>query len=212
MQTIINFPNVSAPAVEEACAKMASEYYRTPHGWANGYSRQIRPDGRMLGMRSGRNWVEDNLPWKSPDEFWARLWADRREDGVHVESWEQADRIGGGYHATIDGDRVVWETYHACSGNFVAIRHHGDGSATLYVDSARHGIPELARPFYGREDGEGILYTSWRKDVPWWQAGITPHAPGSKGWETQQEIERAQRVRELAERRAQRLIEETAHA
>lgn len=209
MQVIITFANVTAPSVEEARARMENEYYNKPHGWANGYARYLRPDGQMAGFRNSRSHLDDDIRWQKPDAFWKTLWLDRRDDRVAVDGHNQTDRIGAGYNAVIDDNRVVWETCHACSGNFVAIRHYGgDGkSTTLYIDSARHGIPELARPFVGRKDGDVYVYSSWRKDVPWWETGLSPYAPGSKGWETQQAIERAQRVRELAELRAQRQIE-----
>ena len=171
MQIIINFQNVLAPSAEEAKEDMKGEYYNRPHTWASGFSRYLR-DGKMIGMRSGANQFVKSLPWEEPDEFWRILWEARREDGVMDDWVSDGDRIGGGYQADILGDRVVWETYHACSGNFAGVRYDtDDGSATLFVDSARHGIPGLAGRFEGKE-GEIVLYNSLRNDRPWWESGL----------------------------------------
>lgn len=172
MQIIINFPNISASSVEDAKEKVKGEYYNRPHTWASGFSRYFREDGKMIGMSSGANQYVDGLPWEMPDEFWSVLWAARRDDGV-ADDWisGKGDHIGGGYNAAIIGDRVVWETYHACSGNFAGVRYHADGSATLFVDSARHGIPFPAGRFQGL-DGEILLYNSLRTDCQWWECGL----------------------------------------
>jgi hypothetical protein len=171
MQIIINFSNISAPSVQEAKEGMRSEYYNRPHTWASGFSRYLK-EGTMIGMRSGANRFAEGVAWKAPDEFWTALWAARKEDGASDDqSSECHDKIGGGYHAAIVGERVVWETYHACSGNFAGIRYHVDGSATLFVDSARHGIPELALRFRGVE-GNVELYNSLRTDCLWWECGL----------------------------------------
>ncbi len=169
MQIIIKFSNIQALSTEEAKENVKGEYYNRPHTWASGFSRYLR-EGKMIGMRSGANQFAEGLPWEAPDEFWRILWEARREDGVMDEWVSDDDRIGGGYQAAIIGECVVWETYHACSGNFVGIRYH-DGSATLFIDSARHGIPGLARKFCHKE-GDVQLYNSLRTDCQWWECGL----------------------------------------
>ena len=97
------------------------------------------------------------------------------------EEWQTLLEIGAGYTAWISDDEVVAEAYVACSGNWCAIIHKEDHSI-LFVDSKRHGIPELALEYREEDPLEVLQYASWRTDARWWESGLAPD-PDSRDYD-----------------------------
>lgn len=183
------------------------EYYRTPHGWVNGrpfgnFVETIHGIRRVADRGYSSEEITDEWLKKAVTDLWGHL-----KENIAPITWRLGEGIGGffvtnsggtrdviglppvnglflvlemgaGYCAYIskDGKRVLAETYRACSGNSVMVIHR-ETETVLYVNSYRHGIPGLARQFFGLDPTEVILYDSWCKDAKWWEAGLESPEP-----------------------------------
>jgi len=185
--------------VEKAREEHENEYYRTPHGQIDGTELgkfvETEKGIRQYNRNEGISQINEEWLRKVATDLFLhlKLHMDFQKHGSHningfgftnmlprealrVEEdgvYQYILEIGAGYTAYIsqDGSRVLAESYVACSGNAVVIIHKEDASI-LYVNSRRHGIPQLAMLFKAMEPNEVLMYDSLRSDAKWHEAGL----------------------------------------
>lgn len=182
---------VDTPTIESAKARHKKEYYRTPHGACNGARARSEFKKTKDGIFSiGQGSVNDTSQngWGVEtlvQDEWTKTMVSELINHLQQTQVE----ILAGYTAFVskDGNKLLAESYTACSKNRVVIIHHDDGTSTLYVNSYRHGIPEMAFRYWDTEPVEVILYDSWRKDAKWWERGLESPEPRYPDWQEEAE-------------------------
>ena len=203
MKYIAKYPKKTVDA-KQAAEAHTREFYRRPCNIINGKSlgefvetsdgvkEFIYADGKVRKIKD--RWLE-----KAASELFAHLKENTHFVGIQgINSFETTNslhsealaveenygfkyhlRIGAGYTAYISqgGEKVLAEAYVACSGNAAIVIHKEDESV-LFVNSRRHGIPELALGYAERQPHEIVMYDSWRTDAKWHESGLeNPNDP-----------------------------------